>query len=332
MEIMTSPYKTAADSPSRQLLWELSRLGISNQENFYARLDRESKELEAVHRDALAAAAAQHDRIRRNAELEWEKLELQLQAERRRREEEERKELERIRQEKADREIAEKRREIERAKTAELEARRLVEAQRAEAAAAAAAKAEKERQDAEAARQLKKAQDAEARHKEEARGAEKRAKDAALLAQNKAKEQLDLRKSQASLAAQSTKTPTRNPEREAEHQRYVEIHRNLKQLRKFMMAEAQKQPPFKQRMGDLRREIKKCVGQLIEGKGVNKLPVSSLTFCREISLRVQHSSHSSWPSLEKRSKSPNQEWTSVCSLPLDHNRRTPKLLRFCSIF
>lgn len=279
MEIMTSPYKNAADSPSRQLLYELSRLGISNQENFYARLDRESKEREAVHREALAAAAAEHDRIRRNAENEREKLELQLQAEQRRREEEERKELEKIRQERAEREIAEKRREIERAKTAELEARRLDEARRAAAAAASAAKADKERRDAEAAetaRQLKEAQDARAREKDEAKHAEKRAKDAALLAQKKANEQLDLQNSQASLAAQPIRKPTRNPQREAEHQRYVEIHQNLKKLRKFMMAEAQKQPAFKQRMGDLRREIKKCVGQLIEGKGVNKVPLSQL--------------------------------------------------------
>lgn len=336
MEIMTSPYKNAADSPSRQLLYELSRLGISNQENFYARLDRESKEREAVHREALAAAAAEHDRIRRNAENEREKLELQLQAEQRRREEEERKELEKIRQERAEREIAEKRREIERAKTAELEARRLDEARRAAAAAASAAKADKERRDAEAAetaRQLKEAQDARAREKDEAKHAEKRAKDAALLAQKKANEQLDLQNSQASLAAQPIRKPTRNPQREAEHQRYVEIHQNLKKLRKFMMAEAQKQPAFKQRMGDLRREIKKCVGQLIEGKGVNKVPVRSpKSFQRRISLTTQTSSHSSWPSLEKRLKSPNQESTLACSLPPDHSRQTPKLLRSCSIF
>lgn len=276
MEVVTSPYKSAADSPSRQLLYELSRLGISNQENFYARLDRESKEREAVHQDALAAAAAQHDRIRRNAEIEREKLELQLQAEIRRKEEEERKELERIRQEKADREIAEKRREIERAKTAELEARRLSEARKAAAAAASAAKAEKERGDAEAAetaRQLKRAQDAELQEKEKARDAEKRAKDAALLAQKGAMGQPD---SQASLATQSARTPIMNRRRDAEHQRYIEIHQSLKRLRSFMKAEAQKQPPFKQRMGDLRRDIKKCVGQLIEGKGVNKIPVSPL--------------------------------------------------------
>lgn len=277
MEIMTSPYKNAADSPSRQLLYELNRLGISNQENFYARLDRESKEREAVHRDALAAAAAQHDRIRSNAEYEREKVEQQLEAEQRKREEEEeqeRKERERIRQEKADREIAEKRKEIERVKAADLKAKQLAEAQ----------KAEKIRRDAEAAetaRKLKEKEVAEARQKEEARQAEIRAKDSALLAQKRAKEQLDLQNPQASLGAPSTRTSTRNPQREAEHQRYIEIHQNLKQLRKFMMAEAQKQPPFKQRMGDFRREIKKCVGQLIEGKGVNKIPVSSVGHLHE---------------------------------------------------
>lgn len=273
METVTSPWKSAADSPSKQLLYELSQLCISTQENFYARLDRESKELEAVHHDALAAAAAQHDRVRQNAVEEWEKIELQLQAERLIREEEDRKELERIRQEKADREIAEKRREIEIAKNAELEAKRLAEARKAVDVAASAAKAEKERQDAEAAEAAK-----TARLLKETLDADKRAKDDALLAQNKAIDQLDLPKSQTPLASQSN-THTRIPHIEAEHQRYVEVHRNLKYLRKFMMAEAQKQPAFKQRMGDLRREIKKCIGQLIEGKGVNKIPVSSLNIC-----------------------------------------------------
>jgi len=47
--------------------------------------------------------------------------------------------------------------------------------------------------------------------------------------------------------------------------RYVEIHRNLKGLRKFMAEQAKINPKLKQRMGDMRREIRKSVGQLTTG-------------------------------------------------------------------
>lgn len=278
MDIMTSPYKTAKDSPSRQLLYELSRLGISTQEKFYARLDEESREREALHTDALAASAAEHARIRRRAEAEREKLELQLQEERRRRDEEDRKELERRRQEKADQEIADKRREIERAKAAELEEKRAVELRRSEAAAAEAKKAEKALLDAEIARRLKDAQDAEAQKKEAARQAGQKTREAAIAARNPQTSIPAPRptsaNNEATSSSQSTPQISLNPAREAEHHRYLEIHRNLKNLRKVMMTEAGKRPDFKARMGDMRREIVKCVGQLTIGKGANRAPVS----------------------------------------------------------
>ena len=83
---MTSPYKLAKDSPSRQLLWELGQLAISTQEGFYAHLDRESHEREALHQKALAAATAKHENVRRTAEQYQERLDEQIQAERKRRE------------------------------------------------------------------------------------------------------------------------------------------------------------------------------------------------------------------------------------------------------
>lgn len=280
MEIMSSPLKNILDSPSRQLLYELSRLGITAQEDFYARLDKESLEREAQHRDALAAAAVAHEQIRRRAEIEREKLELQLQAERRRRDEEDQRELQRRRQEKAEREIAERKQELEQARLAEIEKQRVIEARRAEAAAAEKEKQEREERDAEIARRLKNLQDAQAKKEQVEMQAKKDAEEAASRA-GKAK-QLAASASQ-SLPAQrggvpAALQPNRNPEREAEHRRYLAIHRNLKEARKFLTLEASKFPQVKQQMGEMRREVKKCIGQLTEGKGANRGPVSPIKF------------------------------------------------------
>ena len=67
MVVMSSPWRSAQDSPSRQLLWELSQLSVASNKDFYARLDRENQERELIHRKALAAAAAEHDRVREPA-------------------------------------------------------------------------------------------------------------------------------------------------------------------------------------------------------------------------------------------------------------------------
>lgn len=58
--------------------------------------------------------------------------------------------------------------------------------------------------------------------------------------------------------------------------RYTEIHQNLKKLRKFMIDQAKTNPALKGRMGDMRREIRKSVGQLTVTQGVagvNKVQV-----------------------------------------------------------
>lgn len=264
---MTSPYKKAADSPSRQLLYELSRLGISAQETFYARLDRESREREALHKDALAAAALAHERIRRGAEIEREKLELQLQAERRRRDEEDQRELEMRRRERVEREIAEKQRAIERARLAEIEEKRAADARKAEAAAAEEKKRGGEERDAEIARRLKELQAAQAKKEETEKQAKNDAKEGASRVE-KAKQPI----APASQLSHPPAAATR--EREDEHRRYIAIHRSLKELRKFLTSESSKSPQVKQQMGEMRRELKKCVGQLTEGKGANRGPVS----------------------------------------------------------
>lgn len=276
---MSSPWKSATDSPSRQLLWELSRLGIASQESFYARLDRQNHEKEVVHKQALAAAAAEHNRIRESAELVRKELELQIQNERRRRDEEQRRGLEQKRQEQVEREIEEtKLLEKEKVKTAELEAKKAAQSERlrkAEAEATAQAhKVEEERQASEAAAQLRKKKQNEEikRRLAEAKATQQKpdATTPSIPAATTPKPQPITTASSPAIPAQ----PIQNLQPEVEHQRYLAIHKQLKELRKFMNAEGAKSPDLKKNMGDKRREIRKSVGQLRVGQGVNKTPVS----------------------------------------------------------
>ena len=279
MEIMTSPYKLAKDSPSRQLLWELGQLAISTQEGFYAHLDRESHERERLHQQALAAATAKHENVRRTAEQYRERLEEQIQAERRRREIEDQRELEKLRQEKVEREIEERRREVERATKVEIEEKKIAEVRRLEEEAAARRKGERQKQDAEAAKRQEEERNKAARQKDEAAAAEARVKEAAAAAQKAHTEPIRKAPLPASAPAPGIQQSTlitqsvQDTQIEAEHSRYLEIHRALKGLRKFMMAQAKQNAQLKGAMGDMRREIRKSVGQLRDGKGANRVQV-----------------------------------------------------------
>ena len=57
--------------------------------------------------------------------------------------------------------------------------------------------------------------------------------------------------------------------------RYLQIHQALKTLRKDVMAQG-KFAPLKGPLGDMRREIRKSIGQLTDVKGANAKPVSLL--------------------------------------------------------
>ena len=281
MEIMTSPYKIAKDSPSRQLLWELGQLAISTQEGFYAHLDRESHEREVLHQQALAVATAKHESVRRTAEQYRERLEEQIQAERNRRDREERTELEKLRREKVELEIAERKREVERAKTVEFEEKRLAEVKKLEKESEDRRKAERQKQEAEIAKRQEEERKEAARQKDETAAAEVRTREVAVAAQKALP--APVVQAQASISAsappvqQSGPTPStlQKSHLEAEHGRYLGIHRALKELRKFMTAQAKQNAQLKGAMGDMRREIRKCVGQLRDGKGANKVQVRS---------------------------------------------------------
>ncbi|KAL8938774.1 MAG: hypothetical protein Q9216_003720, partial [Gyalolechia sp. 2 TL-2023] len=267
MAVTESPWKSARDSPSRQLLWELSRLAITAQEDLYERLDRDSQEREAAHKSALAEAIAKHEKVRKDAEAERDRLEKQMLQERERRAAEARQEEERQRRLAHEREKAEKQRAAERAETAARAERAATEERNAELARQ---KAEKDRQTAKAEQakaEIEKKADDERKVKEEAAAA-------AAAASTAAAQKAQITTSTAKRPAAVTQGQIRNPQREAEHQWYLEIHKNLKELRKSMVQQAKEDPKLKSRMGDMRRDIKKSVGQIIEGKGKNTKPVS----------------------------------------------------------
>lgn len=286
MAAMSSPYKSAADSPSRQLLWELSRLGISNQEEFYARLDQESHEREVKHRSEIAAAVAKHTRVRESAENARRELELRIEIEHQRREDEERRELRKREQEKEERELLAKRAEAERgflaqrAETERLQQAQLEEQRREQASkdaeAARLQQEEKARKDDVARREAERKNLAAKQQALESREAERKANEARIADQSN--------RAISSPASASTETTTNvtpaiwlkfNSEREAEHQRFLAIHKNLKKLRAFVIAESKKNNELKQNIGDIRRQIRKSVGQLTTGLNANKTPVGS---------------------------------------------------------
>jgi nucleoporin GLE1 len=55
---------------------------------------------------------------------------------------------------------------------------------------------------------------------------------------------------------------------------FARIHQNLKKLRAGMVEQTKTNPQLKKRMGDMRRELRKSVGQLTSEKGANRQQVS----------------------------------------------------------
>ncbi|KAI9827446.1 MAG: hypothetical protein M1832_004795 [Thelocarpon impressellum] len=272
------------DGPSMQLYLDMRRLDLSAGEEFSARLDRDFRDREAAHRAALDQAAAEHERVRQSAEVARQRFEHEVQKEIKRRQDEEARELDKIRQEKAERELAERRRDIEHARREEA-TRMMAEEEEANARAAAAA-AETRRRDekdrAEAVEGRLRAQRAEAEAEAETR--QRAAAVAGLASQTPAQassplpaQQADQRPvdhsaGHASQAGSGTTPAVKGTwgDRDGEHQEYRQIHQRLKQLRTFMVQGAKQNPDLKRHMGDMRREIRKRVGQCTEGRGANK--------------------------------------------------------------
>ncbi|PGH21501.1 hypothetical protein AJ80_03169 [Polytolypa hystricis UAMH7299] len=262
------------DSPSRQLIHdlakdleqvrlhntELKRVRAYERRSFYENLDRLDREREEVHNAALAAAAAKRDALRQEAEETLQQHLREVEAERLRQEELERRRRERLERAKVEKE------QREREEAARLEAERR-------------AQEEEKRRKAEEAERARKAQEEEKARQERERAAqeEKKQKEDA---ERKRLEQEAAEKNaleEKKKAEPPSVAPRRTPEEIAEHKRYIELHKHLKQFRKYMMDETKKNPVLKQHMGDMRRTIKKCVGQLLsEGKTANRAPTTEI--------------------------------------------------------
>lgn len=269
------------ESPSRFLV-ELSKQHLDYQRELSARLDDVSKAQAEDHNSALAAAAAEHDRVRLEAERAQRRAALRRERERIELEEEEQQDLYRQQQETVEREIAFQKRGIE-------EQRRLAEKKKAAAEMHAQAEAEKQA----AAHRIKEAQERAARAAAENLEQERK---------NKASTSSAARHDTPKYTATSVVQPvpgsasdvkasasngtvsnreevhsgvvTSIAQRDAIHARYLAMHKQLKHLRKFVVDQSKSNTQMKKRLGEMRREVRKSVGQLTAEKGANRQPVS----------------------------------------------------------
>ncbi|RYP01712.1 hypothetical protein DL764_006137 [Monosporascus ibericus] len=80
----------------------------------------------------------------------------------------------------------------------------------------------------------------------------------------------------AAKPSQAVITPTPKPSTASIADRYVQIHQNLKKLRASMTEQTKTSPPLKQRLGNMRRELRKNMGQLVGEKGGNKKQIAAI--------------------------------------------------------
>ncbi|PSK37486.1 Tetratricopeptide repeat protein 1 [Elsinoe australis] len=292
-----SPSRDAADSPSRQLLHEFHRLLIDKEQHLQDDLDEQIEKQAELHRAALAFAASEHERVRKNAEIARERVELEIERERKRREQEEKDRLEKERQAKVAREADERRRQ-----------RELLERQQREDAAKAAEERELQERRSRIEEQTKKEAEEAARKKQETDDAAKqRAKEAAANAA-KAREEAQKAVPQVAPAAapaaavsipaaqapQSAVQPVQSSTGESDslqqefehvHKQYLHMHKKLKEMREHVITESKKIPALKTKLGDWRREIVKCMGQLTADKTKNRKPMAQISAVLQESLK-----------------------------------------------
>ncbi|EKG19480.1 GLE1-like protein [Macrophomina phaseolina MS6] len=262
---------------------------IDSDRKFHNELDRAAAEQEKKHLEALAAAAAEHERVRQSAERVAEKFRLEVERERKRREEYEHRELERIRQENARIEAERRQRQIDEVKRKEEEQRRAAEEARALEEAQERLRKQKAQEEADAAKRKAEQEERERREKEElaaaAAAAEKARAEQALKAQQPtpAPTQINGAAPVASQAASEVVTDSplvsSRAVRDAVHKEYLDIHQRLKVFRKNFQNEVKSNPALKKTAGDLRREIRMKLGQLTLNPRQNRDQLSRIREC-----------------------------------------------------
>lgn len=299
-----------ADSPSR-LIEEFSKVYIEDEKAFRKKLDEQCDEQERLHRQALEKSLKEHEEIRHSAEIARERLQLEVERLKLERAEQERRALEKEQRQAAEAEAAARQRELEEVKRREEvlqqaaakqreveEAQRRIEAQKKqEAEDKAKREAERAREEAD-----RKAKEEAARKEREAAEAAKKAAPPVVSAVQQPQAAAAASKPatnviQAAQPTSSTPTPTTTvsgptsngvlipkgvltpmQEREAEHKRYLDLHKLLKEMRQNTLDQA-KQLGIKNDLGDMRRELKKVIGQMNKvDKVANRQSVSIQTF------------------------------------------------------
>jgi nucleoporin GLE1 len=297
-----SPYRTNLDSPSR-LIEEFSKVYIDDEKAFRKRLDEQADEQERLHRQALEQSLKEHEQVRQSAERAREKLQFEIQRMKVQRAEDERIALDKERQRTVEAEAAAKQRELE-------------AVQRREEALQQAAQKQREVEEAQRRIDVQKKQVEEDKAKREAERtqreeADRKSREDAAANERAIAEQAARKAAQPAPPAAQPKqqTPTPAPqtngvhaktdngvlsptgiltpmqEREAEHKRYMDLHKQLKVMRSETLEQAQ-QLGFKAQLGNMRRDIKKVMGQLNKvDKTANKPHVSSQSSMWDVVIR-----------------------------------------------
>jgi nucleoporin GLE1 len=271
------------DSPSRQLMLDLERalsqaqiheIELKKVHTYDRRLFQENLDqidTQKAQEDiaALGAATKKHDSVRKEAEAELQQYYREVEEqERRKREEEER----RVKEQQA-------RARAEAERKAREEAERKARIEREQAAARKAAEEKARAEEAE----RRKREDAIARQKAKEEKRQREEQEATKAAQQAADEKSAREKAAQTAArpeptkqSQGQPSAARSTGGDAQHQRYLQIHQNLKKFRKEFWAQCRKDANLKSKVGDMRRAVKTSVGQLTEAKGANKQPVRIL--------------------------------------------------------
>lgn len=251
---------------------------------FTERLDKTAAENAQAYQEQLLMAAAEHEKVRTEAELEKKRSDEEEAARQREREAKVRREVERLEAEKArearERELEAKKREAEAARQAAEHQRKLKEAE---------AKAKAQKEEEEAARRKKLEQEEEAR-KAQVAADEAKAKAEALKqplpptqapASKAPVSSLLATSSTAAAASASSAGPTTSTAASADveiiHTKYMELHRRMKEFWKPFKKEcATPGNPMKALVGDLRRDMRKCISQVSTSRQDSKLIITKL--------------------------------------------------------
>lgn len=281
------------DELSHHLVDGLARLVVNQDHEIQQELDERVAAQETYHSAALSLAAAEHDRIRENAERARERIELEIERERKRRDAEDKAALHAEREATQAREVKERLRVKERLEN-EGRIRQQRETVEREIKETEARNAEQQRKDQELEAARKKAAEAELEEQRQAEAAAKAETAVRAEANAKAKLAAAQQRQPPSIApiqpsTSSNQVSVQQPaphatpavsssvsalsDQEKLHQRYVQLHASLKEVRRYVISESKKIPALKTKLGDWRRQIVKSMGQLTIDKTKNRKPV-----------------------------------------------------------